>query len=733
MCSHNACVTRLVSKTILLIQNDQQGARFVREALLHSSDGVFRVEWVRLCSEGLKRLEEDKLGGQGADAIAAVLVDLFLPDSAGIETFDRLFRLAPQVPILVLSASQDEVAKLAVQRGAQDYLLKARLDGYLLPKTLRSMVERAANAEALFEERERAQVTLNSIGDAVISIDVGGRVIYLNAVAETMTGWSLQEAAGRPLEDVFQIVDATTRESAQNPMRLAILEDKTVALASNCVLIRRDGTESAIEDSAAPIHDRRGQVTGAVMVFRDVSMTRALALKMAHMAQHDSLTDLPNRVLLNDRLTQALAQARRHQKMLALLFLDLDRFKSINDSLGHAIGDHLLQSVAGRLLACVRSSDTVSRQGGDEFVILLAEVTQPADAAFTAEKILLALSVPHHIDQQDLHLAASIGVVTYPKDGTEAKTLLRHGDLAMYRAKASGRNTYRFFEPDMNGYTADRQSLEGGLHRAIERHEFVLHYQPIVRLDSTDLTAVEALVRWRHPQRGLVLPAEFVPIAEESGFIAALGRWVLHEACRQSREWRLAGLPPLRIAINISTVELRAPGFVEGVGGILEEHGLMPSDLEVELTETFLMRDSNSTASVLRSLSNLGVRIALDDFGTGYSSFSHLKRFPIDTLKIDRSFVHGLVTDAADASIVSAMIGMGKGLGIRAVAEGVESQDQLALLRKLGCLEGQGYYFTRPVSARDLAPLLRRDARKIHSPGNQAAPRPPRPLRVSKR
>ena len=371
-------VRYVVSKTILLIQDDCRDAHFVREALIHSSDGPFRVEWVRLCSEGLKRLaEEDKLGGQPADVIAAVLVDLFLPDSRGIETFDCLFRLAPHIPILVLSASQDEdVAKLAVQRGAQDYLLTAHLDAYLLPKALRSMVERAANAEALFEEKERAQVTLNSIGDAVISTDVGGRVTYLNAVAESMTGWSLEEGVGRPLEDVFQIADASTRETVQNPMTLAILENKTVGLASNCVLIRRDGTEAAIEDSAAPIHDRRGHVTGAVMVFRDVSMARALSLKMAHLAQHDSLTDLPNRVLLNDRLTQAMALAHRNEQRLALLFLDLDRFKSINDSLGHAIGDRLLQSVAERLLGCVRSSDTVSRQGGDEFVILLSEVTQ---------------------------------------------------------------------------------------------------------------------------------------------------------------------------------------------------------------------------------------------------------------------------------------------------------------------------------------------------------------------
>jgi diguanylate cyclase (GGDEF)-like protein/PAS domain S-box-containing protein len=708
----------VVSKTILLIQDDCGGAHSIREALIRSSDGAFQVEWVRLCADALTRLsEEDKPGSHPRDAIAAVLVDLFLPDSSGIETFDRLFLLLPQIPILVLTASQGEdVAKLAVQRGAQDYLLKERLDSYLLPKTLRSMIERAANAEALFEEQERAHITLNSIGDAVISTDVAGRVTYLNAAAESMTDWSLDEAAGRPLEEVFQIADATTRRTAQNPMKLAILENETVGLTSNCVLIRRDGTEVAIEDSAAPIHDRRGHVTGAVMVFRDVSMTRALSLKMAHLAQHDSLTDLPNRILLNDRLTQALALAHRKEQRLALLFLDLDRFKSINDSLGHAIGDRLLQSVAERLLGCVRSSDTVSRHGGDEFVILLPEVTQARDAAVTAEKILLAVSTPHRIDRQDLHLAASIGIVTYPDDGADAEALLKHADLAMYRAKDAGRNTYRFFDSGTNGHTADRHSLESGLHRAIERQELMLHYQPILSLDSGRLISVEALVRWRHPERGLVSPAQFVPIAEESGFIAAIGRWVLHEACRQSQAWRAAGLPPMRVAMNISTVELRGDGFVESIGGILDEHGLVPGDLELELTETFLMHDSNSTAAVLQSLSDLGVRIALDDFGTGYSSLSHLKRFPIDTLKIDQSFVRHLATDADDASIVSAVIGMGRGLQIRVVAEGVETREQLAFLRKQGCPEGQGYYFSRPMCADEFSQLLSRDAAESRFP-----------------
>src|SRR6185312_2810311 len=305
-----------MSKTVLLIQDDCREAHSVRQALIRSSDGAFQVEWVRLCSQGLTRLvEEDRPGGQQVDVIAAVLVDLFLPDSRGIETFNRLFRLVPEIPILVLSAPQDEdVAKLAIQRGAQDYLLKAGLDGSLLAKALRGAVERATYAETLFEEKELAQVTLNSIGDAVISTDVDGRVTYLNAAAQSMTGWPLEEGVGRSLEDVIQIADATTRKTVQNPMRLAIRENKTVGLTSNCVLIRRDGTEAAIEDSAAPIHDRRGHVTGAVMVFRDVSMARALSLKMAHLAQHDSLTDLPNRALLSDRLTQALALAHRNEQ-----------------------------------------------------------------------------------------------------------------------------------------------------------------------------------------------------------------------------------------------------------------------------------------------------------------------------------------------------------------------------------------------------------------------------------
>jgi diguanylate cyclase (GGDEF)-like protein/PAS domain S-box-containing protein len=702
------CRLFAMPQNILLIQDDPGDAGAVRKALSNSGHAPFRVEWVRSCSEGLQRLAaETKHEGHRANGIAAVLVDLFLPDSHGMATFERLFRAAPQIPILVLSATQDEdVARLAVQHGAQDYLLKARLDDYLLPKTLGSMVERAAIAEALFEEKERAQVTLNSIGDAVISTDVLGHVIYLNTVAERMTGWTKEQAAGRPIEQVFRIIDGTTCETAQNPMAVAIRENKTVALTPNCVLIRRDGIEAPIEDSAAPIHDRHGQVTGAVIVFRDVSKARARSLKMSYLAQHDSLTDLPNRVMFNDRLAQAMALAHRRGSKLAVLFLDVDRFKHINDSLGHAIGDRLLQSMAQRLLACVRSSDTVSRQGGDEFVILLPEVAQAQDAAVIADKILLELSTSHRIDQHDLHLTVSIGIVIFPDDGTEAENLMTNADFAMYHAKEKGRNNYQFFKSDMNERAIERQTVEDGLRRAVERREFVLHYQPQIDLETNAIVGVEALIRWHHPQRGLMPPAHFIPIAEECGVIVPIGRWVLREACRQARAWQDAGLPSMRMAVNISAVELGAKDFAAIVRGVLLETGLDPRYLELELTETFLMQDSKSTAAVLQALKAMGVQLALDDFGTGYSSLSYLRRFPIDTLKIDRSFVRDITTDAEDASIVTAVISMGKSLHMRVVAEGVETAEQLGFLREQQCPEGQGYHFSQAVAAAEFTRML---------------------------
>ena len=572
---------------------------------------------------------------------------------------------------------------------------------------IRDVTDRKALEEALFAEKERAQVTLNSIGDAVLSTDLSSKVTYLNLVAERMTGWSCAEAVGRPLAEVFNIIDGETRETAQSRMELAVRLSKTVNLPSNRILVRRDGFESPIADSAAPIHDRGGQTTGAVIVFRDVSVERAMSLQLSHLAQYDVLTELPNRTLLNDRLTQAIASARRHGTGLAVLFVDLDRFKHINDSFGHATGDALLQSVARRLLACVRISDTVSRLGGDEFVIVLSELGEVQDAAITASKVLTMLAAPHSVGQHDLDVTVSVGVSAFPYDGQDAETLIKSADIAMYHAKENGRNNYQFFEKDMNVRAVELQALEGSLRHALERQEFMLHYQPKVNLETGAITGAEALVRWLHPDRGLVPPAQFVPIAEDTGLILPIGQWILREACRQARAWLDAGLGPMPVAVNISTVEFRSKHFLEGIRAILMETGLEPPFLELELTESVLMQHPESTASVLRALKSIGVRLAVDDFGTGYSSLSYLRRFPIDVLKLDRSFLHDIACpETKDAAIVNAVITMGKSLKHRVIAEGVETEEQLTFLQAHRCDEGQGFYFSPPVAAEQFAELL---------------------------
>jgi diguanylate cyclase (GGDEF)-like protein/PAS domain S-box-containing protein len=365
-----------------------------------------------------------------------------------------------------------------------------------LRKALRSMSERAANIEALFEERERAQVTLDSIGDGVISTDAAGLVTYLNAVAEGLTGWSRKEAAGRPFADVFRIINSGSREVAMDPMRLAIRENRTVSLTPNCILVRRDGVETGIEDSAAPIHDRGGKVTGGVIVFRDATAAQALSRKLSHLAQHDGLTGLPNRILLDDRLTQAMAMVQRHAKKLAVLYLDIDRFKHVNDTSGHMVGDRLLQSISRRLLECVRSSDTVSRQGGDEFVVLLSEVSDAKDAAVTAEKILAALGEPHSINHHEFLVSASIGIVLYPEDGNSAEVLIKNADVAMYQAKECGRNNYQFFKAEMNWHIFELQGLDNGLRHTLERRELAPDYRPRMNLRMK--------ARSGHPGRGRV-------------------------------------------------------------------------------------------------------------------------------------------------------------------------------------------------------------------------------------
>jgi len=571
---------------------------------------------------------------------------------------------------------------------------------------LSEMNLREISLDEIWRREESFRVTVDSIGDAVICTDLHGNVTLLNLVAERMTGWSKQEANRRPVHEVFRIVDSETRETIANPMDEAVKLNRVEHLPPNCILIHRDGNERFIDDSSAPIHDREGKITGSVIVFHDVSTARAMREQILHASQHDSLTGLPNRLLLTDRLGQAIAFAKRRLGQVAVLFLDLDGFKHINDSLGHLIGDKLLQSVARRLQAHVRLPDTVSRQGGDEFVLLLQDVNGPGDAEITARRVLQAISEAHSIDSHDLYVTASVGVSMYPKDGMNAETLMKNADTAMYQAKDSGRQCCKFFKTAMNVRAVERQSVEQDLRYALERNEFALHYQPKIDIETGAITGAEALLRWMHPTRGSVPPLDFIRVAEDSGLILPIGAWVLREACRQARAWVDQGLPFTTVAVNVSAVQFRDEHFLEVIFATLSETGLDPGNLELELTESVLMRQPELAVSILEKLRDRGIAVSVDDFGTGYSSLSYLKKLPLDILKIDRSFVHQLNKNPDSAAIAIAIISMGQSLNLRIIAEGVETAEDLAFLKAHGCQEAQGFYFSCPVPAKQLAHML---------------------------
>lgn len=699
--TENRHSSRHSHECVLLIHAETDDAARILEELGSATEERFDVEWVPDLSSGLERLRNGRVG--------AVVFDMTSSGSHAIETFDKLFQAASGVPILLLiEADAEEMAREAVQRGAQDYLLKNQADGYRLRQALRTMMERRST-EAIVLENQVSNVTLDSIGEAVLRTDAHGNVAYLNRIAENLTGWSQKKALGRPVADVLRIIDAVSGVAVRDALEIVMQEDKTAGVTANCInciLVRPDGFKLGIEITVTPIYDQGGAATGAVVAFRDVSVARATSLEMSHLAQHDFLTDLPNRMLFNDRLKQAISLAVRQSKQLAVMFVDLDHFKKINDSLGHGVGDKLLQSVAGRLVACVRRTDTVSRMGGDEFVVLLSQVENGEDAAVSARKILRALALPHVIDNKSLDVNVSIGVSTYPSDGPDAESLMNKADTAMYEAKQSGRNNYQFFRRDMHARLADRQSFERDLRCALGRNEFLLHYQPKFNLQTGQITGVEALLRWQHPQRGIVYPGEFVPIAEECGLILAIGRWVLLEACRQARAWSDAGLGTVPVAVNVSASEFGDKDFVSGVRAVLIATGVEPPNLELELTESVLMEDAESTVRTLAALKSMGVRLAIDDFGTGYSSFTYLRRFPVDALKLHQSFVQEISADPEDATIVDAMINIGKSLKQRVIAEGVETRAQLNFLQRHGCAEAQGYYFSRPIVAVQVGKLL---------------------------
>uniref|UniRef100_UPI003F4ACFA3 putative bifunctional diguanylate cyclase/phosphodiesterase n=1 Tax=Sedimenticola selenatireducens TaxID=191960 RepID=UPI003F4ACFA3 len=452
--------------------------------------------------------------------------------------------------------------------------------------------------------------------------------------------------------------------------------------------------------------DGNGNLTHYVGIFSDITHIKQSQEKLDHLGHHDALTDLPNRLLLNERLDQAIKHAERHDTLLAVIFLDLDNFKHINDSLGHPVGDQLLQEVARKLLLATRQDDTVARIGGDEFVLLLEDIGKPENAGIAAQKLAAVFAEPFQLEQQAIRITASLGICICPQDGKDSATLLRNADSAMYRAKEEGRNTYQFYTEELTRNAFERVSLENNLRQAIEKEQLRLLYQPQFELQSGRIIGLEALIRWVHPELGTISPARFIPLAEESGLIHPIGEWVLRTACRQGRQWQQQGIDFGRIAVNIAGPQLQRGNLVNEVIAVLDETQLPTDRLELEVTEGFIMQQAGSAITQLQALRELGLTLSIDDFGTGYSSLSYLKQLPIHKLKIDQSFVRDIPDDRNDMAIADAIIAMGKSLGLRVIAEGVETEAQAEFLKQAGCQEGQGYLYSKPITAEAVEALI---------------------------
>ena len=583
-------------------------------------------------------------------------------------------------------------------------------EGVLVTAAIRDISVRKAADEHLTQMEGRYRGLLEAAPDAMVVVNKGGEIVLLNVQAEKQFGYRRDELLG---QKVKSIIPRGFAERLIADDRRTAAEALAQQIGTGIELIgrRKDASEFPIEIMLSPLESSEGVLVTAAI--RDISVRKKAEAHLLHMSQqmtysaeHDFLTGLPNGSLLNDRISQAIALARRHNNLVAILFLDLDGFKYINDSLGHQIGDKLLQSVAMRLADCVRDPDTVSRQGGDEFVVLLSELQQAEDAGVTARRMLQVVAEASFIDQNGIHVTASIGISVYPDDGLDAETLIKNADTAMYQAKENGRQSCQFFKPAMNVRAVERQSIEESLRHALERQEFALHYQPKIDLRTGAIAGAEALLRWMHPTRGSVPPAQFIPVAEACGLILPIGAWVLREACRQTQAWVDAGLPATTVAVNVSALEFQDENFLAGVFAVLSETGLDPRALELELTESALMKNADSAASILKALRDRGIQVAIDDFGTGYSSLSYLRKFPLDALKIDQSFVSQISAAGDDTTIVTAVIAMARNLNLRVIAEGAETAEVVAFLRAHQCDEAQGYYFSRPVPPQQFAKLL---------------------------
>ncbi|MBF0519812.1 MAG: EAL domain-containing protein [Nitrospirae bacterium] len=564
------------------------------------------------------------------------------------------------------------------------------------------------NLEAVLTDCSNADIhlldaILDIVGALIIVSDVDGSIVRFNRMCETTTNYSFDELQGKCIwESLLRKEDVE-----QFKVDFAKIVDGQYPLSIENFLLTKNGQQRLITwSNTALLNEQSGQVEYVVLTGLDITERKIAEQRLQYLAHFDSLTDLPNRTLFYDRLSHTLGHSRRYNQMFALLFIDLDGFKHVNDTLGHDMGDLLLKQTAKKLPNCVRDTDTVAHVGGDEFVVILPFIKKVQDAALVAEKIIETLSEPFLLDGHECFVGASIGISVYPSDGDDIDTLLKNSDIAMYQAKERGRSNYQFFNTEMNSRALRRLKLENNLRKALERNEFVLYYQPKINLSTGKVCAAEALIRWLNPKHGIISPVEFIPLAEETGLIIPIGEWVLRTACKESIEWQRAGYPPIVIAVNLSVKQFRSENLIKTIEDILDETQLRPELLELELTESIVMEDAEKAIKVLRNVRDKGIHVAIDDFGMGYSSLSYLKRFPICRLKIDRSFVRDITTDPDDEAISTAIIAMSHSLKLDVTAEGVETYEQLEFLRALKCDEAQGYLFSQPLPAKEFLEFL---------------------------
>jgi diguanylate cyclase (GGDEF)-like protein/PAS domain S-box-containing protein len=657
-----------------------------------------------------------------------VFSDFKMPEMNGAQ-FVRRFRELPgcaDVPVVVLTVYEERSSRIeALEAGATDFL-QSPVDHHefltrarnllrmrrqqLIIKSRASTLERElqqserTRQEELRDSRERLAQVIDTVPAMVSASDRDGRCIFVNALKAAFYGVDPAGALGKSGEEVFG-----TRHDARNSgLDRLVFESGKPLPSFEEEIVDQGGETRVLLTTKSPLRDSTGRVINVLTTSLDITDRKRAEQHLMHLAHHDTLTDLPNRTFLRDRLRRQIARTRRGDRIFALHLLDLDRFKSVNDAFGHELGDRLLKAVAERLTSTLGETEMIARLGGDEFAILQTDVKRSEDVAELARWIIDILGEPFMIDGHAVTSGASVGIAIHPTDGSDADTLLKNADVAMYRAKSDGRNTHRMFSADMNASARETVVLEADLRQALMRKEFQLHYQPQVDIRTGEIVGAEALLRWRRPNVGLVSPAEFLPLAEENGLIVPINEWVLHEACRQACAWDAAGLPPIRVAVNLSPVQFAKRDVAQHVIEVLEETGLEPTRLELELTENIVIQNNKSTSENLRRLQELGVTFSIDDFGTGYSSLAYVKNFPVNRIKIDQGFIRNLENDLNDAAIVRAIVSLGHSLNLDVIAEGVERAEQLEILLKEGCDEVQGYFFSRPLPASDFQLLFRR-------------------------